>query len=204
MRCVAFADEGRRSQGDCRRRAPGRVDPGRGRAPRGIHSRGRARRRRRGGFPRFSLCRGGSRARRRCLRRRGRGRQGGASGRGRGRAAAVGPGARLVLAAVDREGPARRAPKARRPRFRDGIDSENDARPGDGCALVAGDGLRLQGSTAGRRAAAAVPADADDGGGNDPAGADARPRRGRCRVCRRSRQPAGSARSSQASTFVPR
>ena len=54
---------------------------------------------------------------------------------------------------------------------------------------------RVQGGARRRRPAAAFPADADDGGRDDPSGEGARARRGRRRACRRSRRRAGSARS---------
>ena len=71
-----------------------------------------------------------------------------------------------------------------RRRARARVDSADHARAADGCALVAGDGRRLQGGADRRRPAAALLPDADDRRRDDPAGEGARARR-------RRRGPAG-------------
>src|SRR5437870_398793 len=66
---------------------------------------------------------------------------------------------------------------------REGIDPAHHARPADGRALLAGNGRRIPGDADRRRAAAPLPADADDGGRHGSAGQGARPR------CRGRRAP---------------
>ena len=112
----------------------------------------------------------------------------------------AGHGRRRLPRAADRRRRARAAARARSGRVRDGIDPPDHPRAVDGRALVAGDGVRLQGRAARRRQRSPPLPDAHDRRRDDRARAGARHRSRASRVCRRSRPRGVSAQSCPPST----